>query len=304
MKRFPLTLAVALLVAGSMWAQDGSQDAVQPNVQSTAYTFTFTDVQYPNDTFTQLLGISNGGMIAGYHNFNSNSGFTLRLPKSFTTENYPNSAMTQVIGVNNSLKTAGFYVDQAGVTHGFTKQGTTYTTVDFPGSAFNQLLSQNDQHQAAGYYSMSTTNSTPDFPYVFDENGNVFEVITIPGAVGGAQATGINNSGQVCGFYIDSKGVNHGFYLNLGTLKTLNYPGSTFTQALGLNNVNEIVGTYTDKGGAGHGFIYNTSTSTWQSVDDPNGIGSTVVNGINDNHQIVGFWGTAPDNTGFEANPQ
>ena len=32
--------------------------------------------------------------------------------------------------------------------------------------------------------------------------------------------------------------------------------------------------------------------------------GSTIVNGINDKHQLVGFWGIPPLNTGFLANPQ
>ena len=31
------------------------------------------------------------------------------------------------------------------------------------------------------------------------------------------------------------------------------------------------------------------------------GFGTTAVNGINDKHQLVGFWGTAPLNTGFVA---
>ena len=55
------------------------------------------------------------------------------LPNQFTAENYPNSMMTQVIGINNSVTTDGFYVDQAGVTHGFyhTSNGI-FTSVDYP----------------------------------------------------------------------------------------------------------------------------------------------------------------------------
>src|SRR5215469_739004 len=203
--------------------------------------YRFPEINYPGDTFTQLLGINNGNQIAGYHNFNKNSGFTLVLPNHFTTENFPGSMMTQVIGINNNNKTAGFYVDQGGITHGFT-HGNVYTKVDYPGSKFNQLLGQNDLRQAAGYYSMSTNNTTPDFPYIYDENGGVFEVLTIPGAVGGAQATGINNLQQICGFYIDSRGTNHGFFIDQGNFQKLDYPGGTFTQALGLNNSNEVVG--------------------------------------------------------------
>ena len=39
------------------------------------------------------------------------------------------------------------------------------------------------------------------------------------------------------------------------------------------------------------------------TVDDPNGVGTTIVNGINDDGKLVGFYGTAPINTGFVASP-
>jgi hypothetical protein len=287
-----LVLSFALLLCSAAWGQN--------------YTFvTVNSPGDPNNPFTQLLGINNNMVIAGYHNFLNNQGFTLNLPRQFNTENYPNSMMTQVIGINNSITTSGFYVDQNSITHGFyhTSNGT-FTNVDYPNTAFNQLLSQNDLQQAAGYYSLSQDNTTPDFPYVYDEVGGVFEVIYIPGAVNGAQATGINNSQQKCGFFIDSSMVNHGWLLNGGVFVQLDYPGSTFTQALGLNNHGLVVGSYMDSAGLTHGFIYTVSTGQYTSVDDPLGVGATILNGINDNGDLVGFFGTAPINRGFVAMPQ
>jgi hypothetical protein len=282
MKRIVCSLLFALSLCPSMWAQT---------------SYTFQTVNYPNDTFTQLLGINNSLTIAGYHNADQNSGFTLQLPNQFTTENYPNSMMTQVIGINNHGTTDGFYVDGNGQTHGFYKTNATYNTVDYPGTPFNQLLGQNDVGQAAGYYSMSSDNTTPDFPYVYDElGGGVFEVLTIPAAVGGAQATGINNAGQICGFYIDGNGVNHGFLLSSGLLLVLDAPASTFTQALGLNNEGQVVGVYLDGGGASHGFVW-TSKTGYQTVDAPAGIGTTLVNGIDDKCILVGFYVDQNNNT-------
>lgn len=298
MKTLSLLTALALSLCASIWAQEAQESEVQ-----TPRTYSFQDVNFPGDTFTQLLGINDltPNVIAGYHNFNQNSAFTLVLPANYKADNYPGATQTQAIGINNSNKTVGFYIDQAGITHGFTHINTIFTRVDFPGTKFNQLLGNNDWGQAVGYYSQSINNTTPDFPYIYDENGGVFEVLYIPGATGGAQATDINNTSQVCGFYIDSAGVNHGFFLDKGTFTKLDYPGSTFTQALGLNNSNEVVGDYVDAGGATHGYVYNVKSKSWLSVDDPNGVGSTVVNGTNDYHTLVGFWGTNPNNTGFVA---
>jgi probable HAF family extracellular repeat protein len=99
----------------------------------------------------------------------------------------------------------------------------------------------------------------------------------------------VNNTGEVSGFYIDKKGVSHGFTLNLGRLTTLSAPGATSTAAFGLNNNGQVVGTYTDAAGLVHGFVYQGGK--FQPVDDPNGVGATIINGINDHGWIVGFYG-------------
>ena len=46
-----------------------------------------------------------------------------------------------------------------------------------------------------------------------------------------------------------------------------------------------------------HGFVYNANTGTYQTVDDPLGVGTTTLNGINDKGQIVGFYVNSADNT-------
>jgi hypothetical protein len=297
MKRFAMSFVLAFFACA----------ATMTRAQATTYSF--TTVNYPDDTFTQLLGINNSDMIAGYHGATVNKGFVLKLPGTFTDQNFPSSAQTQVIGINNSNETVGFYIDTTGVTHGFErKTGITWRTVDFPGTTFNQLLGVNDMNQTAGYYANS---ANIDQGYTYDTAislrsfAGIWRVIVNPLATAeGSQVTGINNLQQICGFYIDTKGVNHGFLLVPGLFKTLNYPSSTFTQALGLSNKNLVVGTYNDAGGATHGFIYNSASSSYQSVDDPNGIGTTVINGINDNGWIVGFYVDSAGNTdGFVATP-
>jgi probable HAF family extracellular repeat protein len=289
LKSLALFLGLAVLVSMPLAAQT---------------TYNFQTANYKHDTFTQLLGINIFGKIAGYHGAAVNRGFTLVPPDQFTNENYPNSAMTQVIGINKKSKTVGFYVDQSNITHGFILGlPDNFSNVDFPGTAFNQLLGVNDLGQASGYYSLAADNSLPDHPYVYDQFGGVFEEITIPGAVGGAQATGINNLQEVCGFYIDSANVNHGFLLTTGHLVTLDVPNSTFTQALGLNNKGQVVGVYTDQSGNQHGFVH--SKGTYQTIDDPSGNGTmTVVNGINDKGILVGFYLDAKQHTdGLIATP-
>ena len=271
-------------------------------------SYNFKTVDYPGDSFTQLLGINNSGDIAGYHGFAINAGFTYNLGSGqFTIENFPKAEMTQVIGINNEpFKTSGFYVLKNGKTEGFTDYKGTFVTVNYPKTPFNQLLSQNDFGQSAGYYSTKKDGSGPDHAYVYDEFGGAFELFTIPGSAS-AQATGINNAGDVCGFTIDDSpaGATHGWLKVQGHFTLLDAPSAAgFTQALGMNNNGQIVGTYTDSAGLSHGFVYTVSSSTWQTIDEPNGVGSTLVNGINDKGVLVGFYGTSPTNDGFVATPQ
>jgi hypothetical protein len=270
-------------------------------------SYSFLSVANPNDTaFTQLLGINNTSMIAGYWGDGTvfpNHGFTLVLPNSFTPENFPSASQTQVIGINNNGWTDGFYVDQGGVTHGFTHNGATFTTVDAPTTAFNQLLGINDGLTAVGYSSLDPTGMTLQRSYMV--SGTTFTYLDgfLPTGVGNNQAVGINNASLVVGFYADAMGVFHGYLFNGTSAMTLDFMGGMGTQAFGINNKGEIVGDYTDSMGTMHGFTY--IGGVWHTVDDPAGVaGSTVINGINDLGQLVGFYTDANDNViGFVATP-
>jgi probable HAF family extracellular repeat protein len=286
MKLYAFGLGLTLIFCTRVWAQRESADTFKV---SEPITYTFQTVNFPNDTFTQLLGINDSSVIAGYHGSGAagspNQGFTLVLPNTFTNENYPQSAQTQVIGINNSGTTDGFYIDSASVTHAFIDFNNTFSTVTFDHTTFNQLLGVNNLFQTVGYW--QNTSGT-DFAYIWAQNGGVFLSYTIPNAAS-AQATGINDKGESCGFYIDKSMVSHGFTLNSGTLTVLNFPDATATSASGVNNKGEVVGFYVDSAGLTHGFIY--AKGTFHSLDDPNGVGATIINGINTSGQIVGFYG-------------
>jgi hypothetical protein len=266
----------------------------------TIYSFQ-TVIDTGDVSFTQLLGINNASTIAGYFGDGVvvlNNGFTLVLPNSFTPENFPGSVQTQVVGINNKGNTVGFYVDSASVTHGFTDTGGTFSTIDDPNGVLTQLLGLNDAGEAAGYW--QNTGGT-QFPFTelggtFTEFGGLLPLNT------GAQATDVNNIGEVSGFYLDASGDAHGFLLNGTTETAINYPGAVQTQVLGLNNVGQLSGFYIDASGNMHGFV--DTSGSFQSIDDPFGLNMTTINGINDNGQVVGFYVDSAGNTdGFVATP-
>ena len=75
------------------------------------------------------------------------------------------------------------------------------------------------------------------------------------------------------------------------------------TEIFGLNDEGVAVGMYTGAHKQTHGFVY--SGGTLKTVDDPNGIGTTLVNGLNNAGDLVGFYTDSKGNTdGFVAAPR
>ncbi len=117
-------------------------------------------------------------------------------------------------------------------------------------------------------------------------------------------ADGINNAGQVVGYYSDDfqhlvstgfDGVNlstvtqsDGSTRVIGTPQTvLQYPGATSTFPLGINNSGQVVG-YDQIGATYHGFLYNNGA--WSNLDDPAAANGTFAEDINDSGMIVGYY--------------
>jgi hypothetical protein len=279
--------------------------------------------------FTQLLGINNAGTIAGYFGDGSvvpNNGFTVKPPYgagNFTAENIPMAAQTQVVGINNTGASVGFYVDSAGNNIGFVDIGGSLTfpvanpnaTPPSPaGTSFTQLTGVNDSDIASGFYVSAATGATDGF--VVDLATAAFANITLPSSFNAVSttATGVNNSNVISGFYTDNAtDTVNGFLESGDKFYSLSDPNAVgTTMAFGLNNENQVVGSYVDAGGNTHGFVYNWVTNVWTTINDPSadgttafGVEGTIVNGINDKGQLVGFYANTDQAAvnGFLANP-
>jgi hypothetical protein len=302
-----LGILVATAAAGASSLQSGSPQAAR------SYTFrTLNDMADP--TFNQLLGINNRGVIAGYFGSGQaghpNKGYTLSPPygqKGYTNENFPNSVQTQVTAINNRGNTAGFWVDANNNNFGFIKWNGRFTSYKDPNTGtgtVNQLLGINDNGIAVGFY---TDGNGMNHAYELNRNTGRFTELFPPGG-NNATAAGINDNGDVVGFFTSTnsstKGDIFGFLLKGRTYTEFGYPNTTNTTFLGVNQSDQIVGVYVGSGNTMHGFLLSNPLrhAQWQSIDDPNGIGTTTVNGINDNANLVGFYVDSAGNTdGFLA---
>jgi hypothetical protein len=310
--RIGRTLALGAAVTGLGAAVPAvASAAAAPRIPT--YSFS-THGDKADPTFNQLLGINDKGQIAGYFGIGTsatvhpNRGYVVNPPYQqgdFKNENFPGAAQTQVIGINNSGTTVGFYADAAGDNFGFVLKGGIWTAVIDPNTGagtVNQLLGCNNNGVAVGFYTDGNGNN---HGYEFNFHTDTFSAVNVPGATS-VTATGINAQGNVTGFYKGPRsGGTRSFVRIGGQVRTFGAPTSGNTTAFGINNSNEVVGAYVIGRGARavtHGFV--RTAGSFRSIDDPNGIGTTLVNGINDNGVIVGFYTDSKGNTdGFVGRP-
>jgi Protein of unknown function (DUF3466)/PEP-CTERM motif len=190
----------------------------------------------PGNTGNELaFGINDKGSIVGQYVDNSTGttpGFIYD-GKNFTILN-PVSPVGGVLvvnaqGINNNGIVTGFYstdntttpVDGNEPQHGFLYNinTRTYTLVPDPtvpsGQTFFtvQLLGINDTGIVAGYVQDANGDQ---FGLLYNTNTKTYTYLNDPGAVSvngivTTQITGINNSGEITGFFVNSNGVAEGF---------------------------------------------------------------------------------------------
>jgi len=147
----------------------------------------------------------------------------------------------------------------------------------------------NDAGQIVGYSYLPSDTGGPIEGFL-DTNGT-FTTIAYPQGPTSI-AAGINNFGQIVGYYIDQSGAIRGYSYSGGIFTTLDDPLATsavpgpHTYAFGINDAGQIVGRYYDASGKQHGFLETNGTFT--NFDDPFDP-MAAPTGINNAGEIVGY---------------
>jgi len=118
------------------------------------------------------------------------------------------------------------------------------------------------------------------------------------------EPTGINPSGTITGWYIDSNGVYDGFVRSpQGQIASFDPSGSFYTIAYSINPSGAITGWYADSNGVYHGFVRSPQGQI--TSFDPSGSINTAAVSINRSGAITGWY--ADSNSvyhGFVRSPQ
>jgi hypothetical protein len=206
----------------------------------------YTSFDAPTDPDTQARGISQKGYITGIDNVLSGDPTTY-----IPFERSPDGTITDV-----------------------TKNGTT---LNYLVQGINKM----------NFFTGNYENSSAQFIGYTGKNAQYGKAIKLKGITNtGVAGRGINDNGDIVGWYLDSGGLQHGFLLPKGgQAVTIDNPGGT-TNPEGINNKGEISGLYTDSSGNRHGFIYNIAKAKFTELTVP---GSTFVEvwGLNDDGVVA-----------------
>jgi hypothetical protein len=181
---------------------------------------TFTNVMNPGTPATgtrtnQLLGINDNNIAAGFFNDgngNANGYLYNIATKQFTPILFPNGTMTTATGVNNNSVVSGFYMDANGLLHGFVDTNGNFVSYDDPNGTNTMFLGLTNNNLVVGSF-VDANGMTEGL--VYNLATKTWQSINDPNAsanaafgVNGTTVNGINDKGQLVGFFSDGANVN------------------------------------------------------------------------------------------------
>jgi probable HAF family extracellular repeat protein len=198
----------------------------------------FTSINFPGATYTGLLGVNDSDWNVGYYEDSTGQKAYLDAAGSFVSLVPPGAPLNdnlQATGVNDAGQVVGSYTSN-GVYHGFLYNANTRQfSIDPYGGLPPAGI--NGTGQVVGIGGGGNTS-------LLYSNGT-YTTIAFPGAYA-TIATGINNNGQVVGYYNLQPSIFHSFLydLNNGAYTSFDYPGApaNTTYAYGINDFGQIVG--------------------------------------------------------------
>jgi YVTN family beta-propeller protein len=281
----------------------------------------YTTADFPGAVDSEFTGINSHGISVGDYDLGdlSTSIAFLDTRGMFTSFDDPAAAPaeTAALGLNSASFVSGFFDDPAGNEHSFVRApNAQFQNFDFPLADFTDAYKLNDSGDLVGQYATNFPNHGFVLSGAMALTGPPspcqFLSFDYPDSQNSG-ARGINNAGQITGFYrLRGGSGRHGFLatpipggtsnqnnvcLETASFSTrhgarfesFDFPGSTNTQATAITPSGEIVGRYNSADGKQHGFVLRDGAFT--SVDVPGATFSTDAAWVNASGEIVGGYG-------------
>ena len=289
----------------------------------------YTTEDFPGAVDSQITSVNSRGIRLGDYDLGNLTASTafVEVGGVFTAFEDPAAAamQTAALSINSENFISGFFDDPAGNEHSFVRTPEAqFHNFDFPGGDFTDAWQVNDLGQLVGQYATNFPNHGFVLSGAMGLTGPPspcqFLSFDYPNSQNSG-ARGINNAGQITGFYgVRGSPARHGFLAtpipggngnqnnacqettNFSTrhgasFESFDFPGSTNTQATAITPSGEIVGRYFTSNGSQHGFVLRDGA--FKSVDVPGATFSTDVAWVNASGAIVGSYGDSLGGHGY-----
>ena len=169
----------------------------------------------------QLLGVNDHDVAVGFYTNGqgSNRGYTYNirtrqftrvLPPGFTSSTSLHSPSLTATAINNYGDVAGFYAKSSSQTDAFLRlHDGQFITLAVPGAAMTQAFGVNDRDEVVGAYTTGSGSNAATHGFTW-RAGSGFRTVDDPHGHGTTTINGVNNAGDLVGFYTDSAGNTDG----------------------------------------------------------------------------------------------
>jgi hypothetical protein len=200
---------------------------------------TFTQVNVPLPTglapgspaVTQLLGVNDSDVAVGFENDSAGNAhcfvYNIRSNQATFTNIAGASSVTDA-AVNDLGQVAGFFTPASGPVESFLGTGHRVISFAYPGAASTEALGLNNLDEVVGVYTTGSGSSAQSFGFTWTKRAG-FTTISDPAGMGTTTINGVNDHGDLVGFYIDSAGNTDGLLVTPGPVETLTNTASTMT---------------------------------------------------------------------------
>jgi hypothetical protein len=228
----------------------------------------YTSFDAPGAVTSAGVGINASGVIAGSYSPNQGGniyGFIRDVSGNITDFSVPDSIYTGVVAINSVAQIIGNYTVDNSNYYGFIRQPSgSLITFKVPHAFQTYPQAINDAGTMTGYHGDRPGADAAKHGFFRDNLGNITS-FDAPGAgteeTEGTYPLGINDAGDITGYYVDSNAVAHGFVRNqAGSFIELDDPNAGTRQNKGtfpccINKSGQIAGEFTPAKGEPRGFI-------------------------------------------------
>ncbi len=237
-------------------------------------------------TYDEFFGINDREEIVGYAG--GVGPYEFHPGKRYEIERFPGSVDSELTSLDNDGAVAGWYEAARGRIYGMTEWQGIWTKYSDPraGGRAMRILGINDSNDVVGYYE----NRQGVEPSILLSRGEqVSHDIPFQYEFCRQRSKRPRTDRRLGD---GASGATEGWLLEGKRFANLVYPGAVLTQPSGINKSDEIVGSFEDASGNTHGFILTQPLTAphWQQFDEPHASGETVLAGINDRDDLVGYY--------------